>query len=79
MVRPTVRYTHIARAGLCCDRFGKDDLDYRGRLDIDQSEKFWSDAVFPDKGQRDARLNSIRVGAGTVTRGEGHGIDVATC
>lgn len=50
VVRPTVRYTRIDRAGLCCDRFYKDDLDYRGRLDMDQSQRFWSDAVFPDKG-----------------------------
>ena len=78
VVRPTVRYTHLSRAGLCCDRFGKDDLDYRGRLDIDQSEKFWSDAVFPDKGNEALGYELMRVGAGTVTRGEGHGIDVAT-
>ena len=78
VVRPTVRYTRLARAGLCCDRFGKDDLDYRGALDIDRSAKFWSDAVFPDKGNEVLGYELMRVGAGTVTRGEGHGIEVAT-
>jgi len=78
VVRPTVRYTRLARAGMCCDRFHKDDLDYRGRLDMDQSERFWSDAVFPDKGGETLGYELMRVSAGTVTRSEGHGIDVAT-
>ena len=50
VVRPTVRYTHIARAGLCCDRFGKDDLDYRGRLDIDPVREVLERCGVPDKG-----------------------------
>ena len=78
VVRPTVRYTHIARAGLCCDRFGKTTSTIAGRLDIDQSEKFWSDGCAPTRATRRPGYEPMRVGAGTVTRGEGHGIDVAT-
>jgi hypothetical protein len=77
VVRPTVRYTHLARAGLCCDLFEKDDLNYRGRRDVDFA-KFWNHAIFPDKGGETLGYELMRVGAGTVTRGEGHGIDVAT-
>ncbi len=77
VVRPTVRYTHLKRAGLCCDLLEKDDLDYRGRRSVDFST-FWKHALFPDKGGETLGYELMRVSAGTVTRGEGHGIDVAT-
>ena len=77
VLRPTVRYHHVARAGLCCDLFQNDDLDFRGRRILD-SQQFWTNVVFPDKGQEVLGYEMMRVGAGTVTRGEVGGIEVST-
>jgi hypothetical protein len=77
VVRPTVRYTHIARAGMCCDRMYGDDLDFRGRRDVDFG-RYWSNAVFPDKGSETLGYELARVGTGTVTRGEVGGIEAST-
>lgn len=77
VVRPTVRYHHLARAGLCCDLFNTQDLDFRGRRILD-SRQFWTNVVMPDKGQEVLGYEMMRVGAGTVTRGEVAGIEVST-
>mgnify|MGYP002735316462 FL=1 len=77
VLRPTVRYHHVARSGLCCDLFQTDDLDFRGRRIVD-SRQFWTNVVFPDKGQEVLGHEMMRVGAGTVTRGEVGGIEVST-
>lgn len=77
VVRPTVRYTHLVRAGMCCDLHEKDDLDYRGRRDVDFG-KYWSHVVFPDKGGETLGYELMRVNVGTVTRGEVGGIEAST-
>lgn len=77
IVRPTTRYTHLQRAGMCCDLFHSDDLDYRGRRMVD-FQQYWTNVVFPDKGQEVLGYEMMRVGAGTVTRGEVGGIQVTT-
>ena len=77
IVRPTTRYTHLERAGMCCDLFHSDDLDYRGRRMVD-FQQYWTNVVFPDKGQEVLGYEMMRVGAGTVTRGEVGGIQVTT-
>lgn len=77
VVRPTVRYHHVARSGMCCDLFQTDDLDFRGRRILD-TQQFWTNVVFPDKGKEVLGYEMMRVGAGTVTRGEVGGIQVST-
>ena len=77
VVRPTVRYTRLERSGMCCDLLEKDDLDYRGRRDVDFG-KYWNHVVFPDKGGETLGYELMRVGAGTVTRGEVGGIQAST-
>src|SRR5690606_36167760 len=73
VVRPTVRYTHLDRSGLCCDLFNKDDLDFRGRR-IADFQQFWTNVVTPDKGQELLGYELQRVNVGTITRGEVGGI-----
>lgn len=77
VVRPTVRYTHLDRSGMCCDLMHKDDLDFRGRrtLDFDQ---YWTNVVMPDKGKELLGYELRRVNLGTVTRGEVGGIEAST-
>jgi len=77
VVRPTVRYTHVARSGMCCDLMQQEDLDYRGRRAID-SERYWSNVMFPDKGQEQLGYELMRVNTGTITRGEVGGIEAST-
>jgi hypothetical protein len=77
VVRPTVRYTRLERAGMCCDLLEKDDLDYRGRRDVDFG-KYWNHVVFPDKGGETLGYELMRVNIGTVTRGEVGGIEAST-
>ena len=77
VVRPTVRYTHLERAGLCCDLFHKDDLDYRGRRTLD-FQQYWTNVVMPDKGQELLGYELQRVNVGTITRGEVGGIQAST-
>src|SRR3546814_11958913 len=73
VVRPTVRYTRLERSGMCCDLLEKDDLDYRGKRDVDFG-KYWNHVVFPDKGGEMLGYELMRVNIGTVTRGEDGGI-----
>ncbi len=77
VVRPTVRYTRLERSGMCCDLLEKDDLDYRGKRDVDFG-KYWSHVVFPDKGGEVLGYELMRVNIGTITRGEVGGIEAST-
>ncbi|MGH8033240.1 MAG: LysM peptidoglycan-binding domain-containing protein [Luteimonas sp.] len=77
VVRPTTRYTHLTRSGLCCDRIHSDDLDDRGRRTID-FENHWTNVVTPDKGNELLGFELVRVSAGTLTRGEVAGIEAST-
>jgi len=77
VVRPTVRYTRLERAGMCCDLLEKDDLDYRGKRDVDFG-KYWNHVVFPDKGGEVLGYELMRVNIGTITRGEVGGIEAST-
>lgn len=77
IVRPTVRYHHLQRSGFCCDLFSTEDLDFRGRRIMD-SRQFWTNVVMPDKGKEVLGYEMMRVGAGTVTRGEVGGIQAST-
>ncbi len=77
VVRPTVRYTHLDRSGLCCDLFHKDDLDFRGRR-IADFQQYWTNVVTPDKGQELLGYELQRVNVGTITRGEVGGIQAST-
>ncbi|WP_298577056.1 LysM peptidoglycan-binding domain-containing protein [uncultured Luteimonas sp.] len=77
VVRPTVRYTHLDRSGLCCDLFHKDDLDFRGKR-IADFQQYWTNVVTPDKGQELLGYELQRVNVGTITRGEVGGIQAST-
>ncbi|MGI8560737.1 MAG: LysM peptidoglycan-binding domain-containing protein [Luteimonas sp.] len=77
VVRPTVRYAHLERAGLCCDIFPKDDLDFRGRRHAD-FQQYWTNVVFPEKGSEILGFELMKVNVGTVTRGEVGGIEAST-
>lgn len=77
VVRPTTRYHHLQRSGWCCDLFHTDTLDFRGRRIMD-SRQFWTNVVTPDKGKEVLGYEMMRVGAGTVTRGEVGGIQAST-
>lgn len=77
VVRPTVRYTHLPRSGLCCDLMDSDDLDYRGRRTAD-FQKFWRDVTFPSTGSEVLGYELMRVNIGTITRGEVGGIEAST-
>ena len=77
IVRPTVRYTHLDRSGLCCDLFHKDDLDFRGKRTVD-FQQYWTNVVTPDKGQELLGYELQRVNVGTITRGEVGGIQAST-
>lgn len=77
VVRPTVRYTRIDRAGACCDLLHANDLDFRGRRIVD-FQQYWTDALTPDNGHELLGYELMRQGAGTVTRGEVGGIQAST-
>jgi hypothetical protein len=77
VVRPTVRYTHIDRSGLCCDLFYGEDLDFRGRRTVD-FQRYWSNVLMPKKGQEVLGHELQRVNIGTITRGEVGGIGAST-
>ena len=77
VVRPTVRYTRLDRTSMCCDLMHKDDLDERGRRDID-FDQYWTNVVMPDKGHELLGFELMRVNLGTVTRGEVGGIEAST-
>lgn len=77
VLRPTVRYTHLLRAGMCCDTFGTDEFDSSGRHSVDFG-RYWANVVMPDKGQEVLGHELMRVTAGTLTRGEAGGIGAST-
>lgn len=77
VLRPTVRYAHLERAGLCCDIFPTADLDFRGRRGAD-FQQFWTNAVFPEKSHELLGLELMQVNTGTITRGEVGGIQAST-
>ena len=77
IVRPTVRYAHLDRAGLCCDLHQRNDLDHVGREHTDW-QRFWSNAWFPEKGAETLGYELMRVNAGTVTRGAIAGMEAST-
>ncbi len=78
VVRPTVRYTHLTRSGMCCDLFHKDDLGPTGRRTLD-GKQFWTNVVTPSKGGAELLgYELMQVNVGTVTRGEVGGIDAST-
>lgn len=77
LVRPTVKYTYVDRAGLCCDLHQTTGLDHRGKEHLDW-QRFWSNAYFPDKGSAVLGYELMRVNGGTVTRGAVGGIEVTT-
>src|SRR3546814_16183595 len=62
---------------MCCDLLEKDDLDYRGKRDVDFG-KYWNHVVFPDKGGEMLGYELMRVNIGPVTRGEVGGIEAST-
>src|SRR3546814_14293635 len=76
VVRPHGRYTRLERSGMCCDLLEKDDLDYRGKRDVDFG-KYWNHVVFPDKGGEMLGYELMRVNIGTVTRGAVGGIEAS--
>lgn len=77
VLRPTQRFTHLDRSGMCCDLFHKDDLDFRGRHMTDFAN-YWTDVVTPDKGNELLGFELMRVSSGTLTRGEVGGIQAST-
>ena len=77
IVRPTMKYTHIDRAGLCCDLHQSSWLGNRGQETTDW-QRVWSNAYFPDKGSEILGYELMRVNGGTVTRGTPSGIEAAT-
>lgn len=76
VVRPTVRYTRLDR-NVCCDIFGKDDLDFRGRRTIDFAS-FWTSASVPDNGSELLGFELMQLSTGTISRGEVGGIEAST-
>lgn len=77
VVRPTMSYARVPRAGLCCDRFHADDLDFRGRPNP-SVKQFWRNAWFPTSGEESLGHELQRITVGTITRGEVGGIQAST-
>ena len=71
-----MRYTRLDRTQ-CCDIMNSDDLDFRGRRTID-FDKYWTNAVVPDKGNELLGFELMRQNTGTIHRGEVGGIEVST-
>ena len=78
VMRPTVKYAHIDRAGLCCDLHQVTDLGHRGNESYMDWQRFWSNAFFPEKGDEILGYEMMRVNGGTVTRGAVAGMGVST-
>ena len=76
VVRPTVRFTRLDRKA-CCDIFGQDDLDFRGRRTIDFAS-FWTSAELPDNGNELLGFELMQLTTGTISRGEVGGIEAST-
>ena len=77
VVRPEKRYRFVDRSGYCCDRFQSEDLDARGEPMRD-AETYWSNVVFPDKGNEFLGYELMTQSTGTVTRGDMGGQMAAT-
>lgn len=78
VLRPVQKYTQ-GRRRACCYLNGKDDLDFAGRKDIDDYERFWTESMLASGGRvEQLGLEMMRVGAGVVTRGEVGGIEVTS-
>ena len=78
VLRPVQKYTQ-GRRRACCFLNGRDDLDYAGRKDIDDYERFWTESMLSRTGGAEQLgLEMARVNAGVVTRGEVGGIEVTT-
>lgn len=77
VVRPEKRYRFVDRSGYCCDRFQNEDLDARGEPMRD-AETYWSNVVFPDKGNEFLGYELMTQSTGTVTRGDKDGQMAAT-
>lgn len=77
VVRPEKRYRYVDRSGYCCDRFQSEDLDARGEPMRD-AETYWSNVVFPDKGNEFLGYELMTQSTGTVTRGDMGGQMAAT-
>ena len=69
VVRAEKRYRHVDRAGLCCDLFQTQSLESNGKPEPD-SGTYWSNVVFPDKGQEFLGYELMTQSTGTVTRGD---------
>ena len=77
VVRPEKRYRFVDRSGYCCDRFQSEDLDARGEPMRD-AETYWSNVVFPDKGNEFLGYELMTQSTGTVTRSDMGGEMAAT-
>lgn len=77
VVRPEKRYRYVDRSGYCCDRFQSEDLDARGEPMRD-AETYWSNVVFPDKGNEFLGYELMTQSTGTVTRSDMGGEMAAT-
>ena len=76
-VAPGQRYLFVDRSGYCCDRFQSEDLDARGEPMRD-AETYWSNVVFPDKGNEFLGYELMTQSTGTVTRSDMGGEMAAT-
>jgi hypothetical protein len=78
VLRPVQTYT-MGRRRACCALVGTDDLDYAGRRDIDNHERFWTETMLAKDGVMEPLgIEMRKVNAGVVTRGEVGGIEVST-
>ena len=77
VLRPTMRFSHLERAGLCCDLHQTTDLDVRGDAHRDW-QRVWSNALFPSKGASILGYELMRVNAGTLTRNAVGGMEAST-
>lgn len=80
VVRPLQSYHRLDRS-VCCDRFHKTDLDFRGKRTL-LTNSYWTDVADPywdiRRGKDFLGHELVRVNAGTVTRGEVSGIEAST-
>lgn len=78
VLRPVQEYT-MGRRRSCCALVGRDDLDYAGRRDVDNWERFWTESMLAEGGVMEHLGYEMRkVNAGVITRGEVGGIQVST-
>lgn len=78
VLRPVQTYT-MGRRRACCALVGVDELDYAGRRDIDNHERFWTETMLAKDGVMEPLgIEMRKVNAGVVTRGEVGGIEAST-